>query len=179
MPLDLIMGCMFSGKTSELIRRLNIEATVKKKSTIYVNSSIDVRQTTSHSTHNKTMANKLPFKTSKTNSLTSILHVLIKFKVVGIDEAHFFDDLHEVVTALHKCKIHVIVAGLNGDKNQETFGQLHLLIPRATNITFRKAICMICHQPATYSYALKLSDSQTDVGGDDKYQARCETCFAE
>ena len=176
--LELIIGSMFSGKTSELIRRLNIEHSVKKNSVIYVNSAIDDRTIITHSTHNTTLNDKLPFDSVKTVSLMSKFATLMKYDVVGIDESHFFDDLETVVKQLFSNGKIIIVTGLNGDSMRSTFGQINQLISLATDLSLRKAVCINCHRHnATYSYRTSNVTDKTDVGGSNKYIALCSPCW--
>ena len=54
MSLNLIIGPMFSGKTTELIRQLNKFSSIGQKC-IYINSSLDIRETTNFSSHNPSL----------------------------------------------------------------------------------------------------------------------------
>lgn len=180
--LELIIGSMFSGKTSELIRRLNIEHGVKKKKVVFVNSQIDDRSATAHSTHNQTLTKQLPFDTIKTVSLMTVLSQLVKYDVVGIDESHFFDDLEITVKTLHnRGDTDIMIVGLNGDSERKEFGQIIRLIPIATDLVLRKAVCIECHKHnATYSHRMPCKTTEESgqkvVGGKEKYKAVCFEC---
>ncbi len=143
--LDLIIGPMYSGKTTELIRRLNIYAATMHLRVLYVNAKIDTRSSNEFSTHNPSLLSisvgggsylkaikveKLADLTNfTTHNLASILDV------IGIDEAQFMPDLKEyVMKFVEEYKIKVIVAGLNGDHMRRPFGQVLDLIPLCDNI---------------------------------------------
>ncbi|GAG63614.1 unnamed protein product [marine sediment metagenome] len=103
--LEIIIGPMFSGKSTELLRRLNIYATMKLN-VLYVNSSFDDRATTMWSTHNPTMKSIGNIAATKVQNLSelneeitcvrgeeSLKAHLSSFDVIGIDEAQFFSVL--------------------------------------------------------------------------------------
>ena len=84
---------MFSGKSTELIRRLSRYEAVGI-STLLINSSFDTRTDDGVKTHNNIIKNA-----KKTRNLMSIVNTdeYITNNVIGIDEAQFFPDLKEFV----------------------------------------------------------------------------------
>jgi thymidine kinase len=166
--LEIIMGCMFSGKTTELIRRITT-LTKLDKNILVVNSSVDTRSSRSVvKTHDD-----VTFDCIKTNVLMTLdIH---NVDVIAIDEAQFFKDLDPfIVNALNTNK-HVIVSGLDGDSNQQKFGQLIDLIPRADTVTKLHAVCTDCNDgtPASFSKRCVDDTQQELVGTSDKYKAVC------
>ena len=115
--LEVIIGGMFTGKTTELIRRLLVEAIADRDKVLYVNHSLDTRSDGDFSSHNVLFHNALPeesgVRTLKTHNLRTVLQseILQGVRCIGIDEGQFFPELFDVVIELvevhHK---HVIVA---------------------------------------------------------------------
>lgn len=144
--LIMIIGPMFSGKTtsliSELTRYIDLEVPVA-----YINSSDDTRADY-FSTHNSSLNQVSPkFKTLKAKKLFELDEILLEnFEVLAIDESQFFEDLLGFVKNwLTKGKI-IYVAGLDGDIEQKIFGDLVYLIPYATEVRKLNAVCELCRK---------------------------------
>lgn len=184
--LDIITGPMFSGKTSELLRRLSIESTMGLD-VLYINNSLDNRSCGSYSTHN-------PFyEGAELNTKIDFLScrklgeckVIPQYDVVGIDECQFFDDLKEVVeTLVEKNGMHVIIAGLNGDHKRNKFGQILDLEPFADSYERLTSFCKICsnknpplRSKAQFSKKINYSEEIEDIGGEEKYLPVCRSCY--
>ncbi|MCX7905110.1 MAG: thymidine kinase [Elusimicrobiales bacterium] len=172
--IEVISGSMFSGKTQELIRRLKLAMIAKQKVQIF-NSYLDTRYAKEHIvSHDKIMLKATPVKTAseilkKTESDT---------EVVGIDEAHFFDDsIVSVADKLANSGKRVIIAGLDMDWKGRPFMQMAKLMAIAEYVTKNLAICVICASPAHYSQKISSGDNRIEVGASDKYEARCRKCF--
>lgn len=167
MSLELITGPMYSGKSTELIRRILHLKNIGMRCCV-INHSNDTRvQGNFIQTHD---GKKLPaFKTD------DILLVRVKdYDAVAIDEGQFFSNLKIAVRLMLEKKKHVIVAGLNGDYKQNAFGEIHELISMANDITFKKAVCK-CGVPAAFTKRL---DQTTDlVSVHSKYIAVCRRCY--
>ena len=141
--LKIIIGPMFSGKTSELI---SISRLYKlcNISTCIINYDEDTRYglSTSLSTHDNIMVPCL-----STHSLTPLIKngSFLKNRVILINEAQFFTDLYEVVKELVEQHEKIVyICGLAGDFQRKPFGQILELIPLCDEIVKKKAICMIC-----------------------------------
>ena len=183
--LDIIFGPMFSGKTTELIRRLTIfvEADLK---VLYVNSTLDSRDDV-FSTHNKNITSTLSknIYTIKTHSLTEILDKCTNYDVIGIDESQFFNDLKKgCIELVEKMAKKVIVAGLNGDYRRQSFGQIIDLIPFSDNITKLYPFCKPCRETNTLQCALftkriiqSSDESVIKIGSEDVYLPVCRKCY--
>ena len=177
MSLELVIGCMYSGKSSELIRRVKRLQTIQQTYIIY-NSSIDTRYGNSGIyTHDES---HILAKT--TNTLIPQLQTE-EFKLantVFIDEGQFFPDLYEFVKlAVETFHKNVIVIGLDGDSDRNNFGDIHKLIPLADDITKLKALCSLCKDgtPGIFSKKIINSSQVIDVGSVDKYIAVCRCCY--
>jgi thymidine kinase len=102
-----------------------------------------------------------------------------EFDCIGIDEGQFFPDLVSWCEACANRGKVVIVAALDGDYQRRPFGPVLHLVPLAEDVCKLTAVCMRCHQPASFSQKLVLSaaESVVDIGGAEKYRAVCRTCF--
>jgi thymidine kinase len=170
--LELIMGCMFSGKSTELIRRLKRYRALDK-SILVINSAKDIRSDQQViQTHDKNT-----FECVKTDDLSTL--GIQNHQVIAIDEAQFFTGLREFVErSLAKGK-HIIVAGLDGDFEQKKFGELVDLIPLCDDVLKLHALCMKCADgtPAPFTRRLVDSREQELVGDSLMYIATCRKCL--
>lgn len=173
--IEVICGSMFSGKTEELIRRLNRAKIAKQKIEIY-KPAVDTRyHETSVVSHNDSSIRSTPVQFAD-----DILLLVGDSDVVGIDEAQFFDmELIKVARTLANKGKRVILAGLDMDFKGEPFGPMPGLMGIAEFVTKVHAICMKCGGVASYSYRLTKSDQKVLLGEQDAYEARCRTCFYE
>lgn len=174
MSLELIIGPMFSGKTTELIRRCRRLKAVGKKVLIINHKNDNRNGTHSVSTHDGV---KL---TAKSVDMVTV-HWFDTFKddydVIAIDEGQFFTGLRDVVVSLKKLGKAVIISGLQGDAEMNAWKYVGELVPLADDIIQVKALCVKCHAPAAFTRRLQPSSSQIDVGGKDKYMACCFKCY--
>ncbi len=172
--IEVVCGSMFSGKTQELIRRLRLANIARQKVQVF-NSHLDVRYGKEHLvSHDKSMLPSRAIKVAK-----DILKEIDKdTQVVGIDEAHFFnEDIVSVCQKLANSGKRVIVAGLDQDYRGEPFANMAKLMAVSEFVTKNLAICMVCGNPAHFSQRLTDSSKRIVVGAGDKYEARCRKCF--
>ena len=164
---------MFSGKTEELIRRLNRARIAKLKVEIF-NPKADTRfSETALVSHN---ANSIP--STPVENASSILLLSSDVHVVGVDEAQFFDaELPEVCNILANKGIRVIVAGLDMDFKGRPFGPLPAIMAMAESVTKLHAVCVRCGNPALYSYRLKPDNNRILLGEKESYEPRCRVCY--
>jgi len=171
--IELICGSMFSGKTEELIRRI-IRAQIAQQKTAIFKPQLDDRYSSKDIvSHNNRKIQSLIVKKS-----SEILNKVDNATVVGIDEAQFFDDgIIEVCKELSKKNKRIIIAGLEKDYLGNPFGPMAKLMIEAEYVTKVLAICVVCGNPANFSYRNSPESSQILVGETDKYEARCRKCF--
>lgn len=164
---------MFSGKTEELIRRIN-DVKLSKLGFEMFKPNIDER----YHAHAIVSHNKNSISALAVASPLTILNLGLNTEVIGIDEAQFFDDsLLHVCTTLAGRGIRVIVAGLDMDFQGAPFGPIPALMALAEKVTKLHAICVICQAPASFSYRTSTDESRILLGEKDKYEARCRKCF--
>ncbi|MCS6964730.1 thymidine kinase [Thermoflexus sp.] len=177
--VEVICGCMFSGKTEELIRRLR-RAQIARQQVQVFKPLIDTRYGTERiRSHNGMDIEAIPVSHAR----AILEHLLPGTTVVGIDEAQFFDwEIADVVQELADRGIRVIVAGLDMDFRGEPFGPMPLLMAQAEQVDKLHAICVVCGAPATRTQRLingrpaRYDDPVILVGGSETYEARCRRC---
>lgn len=167
--VEVITGCMFSGKTEELIRRLR-RAMYAHLNVAAFKPVIDDRYHAEDIvSHEGTTLQALPIKDPQ-----QILEQAKDAEVIGIDEAHFFGEgLLDVVQRLARDKKRVILAGLDMDYKGVPFGVMPELLAVAEEIQKFHAICTVCGGPAPRSQRIADSNDQVLVGGKAVYEARC------
>jgi thymidine kinase len=171
--IEVICGSMFSGKTEELIRRLR-RAQIARLSVEIFKPKTDTRfHETAVVSHDSNSIQSTPVNTS-----SAILRLGSRVKVVGIDEAQFFDnELPNVCTILANKGVRVIVAGLDMDYKGNPFGPMPQLMAIAESVTKVHAVCVICGNPALYSYRLAPDDTTLLLGEKESYEPRCRACY--
>jgi thymidine kinase len=173
--IEVVCGCMFSGKTEELIRRINRAKIANLKTEVYKPATDTRYDETAVVSHNSTATSSIPVEAS--------LNILLLHKdaeVVGIDEAQFFDsELIYVCETLAAKGVRVIIAGLDMDYLGKPFGPMPGLMAVAEYVTKVHAICMQCGDLATHSFRKHHSENLVMLGEKDVYEARCRSCFAE
>ncbi len=167
--VEVIAGCMFSGKTEELIRRLN-RARIARQQVVVFKPHIDVRyareEVVSHSADR--------FKAVPVKDAGEILRLVGDAVVVGIDEAQFFEaNLVRVVEELANGGLRVIVAGLDQDYRGVPFEPMPHLLAVSEYITKTLAVCTVCGAPANRSQRLVHRDERVMIGATESYEARC------
>lgn len=177
--IEVISGCMFAGKTEELIRRINV-LSYAKKNIIVFKPKIDNRYSDSEIVSHS--GAKVPcLVVEKAQDILKKIEA--DTEVVAIDEVQFFDkDIVEVCEYLADKGIRVMVAGLDKDFRGESFGVMPELLTRAEFVTKLTAVCAKCGAPATRTQRLVngkpagFEDPIVMVGADESYGPRCRHC---
>jgi thymidine kinase len=173
--IEVISGCMFSGKTEELIRRLNRALIAKQKVEIF-KPVIDKR----YHQQNIVSHNENSIRSTPVNFASDILLLAGDSDVVGIDEAQFFDEaIVEVCNTLANNGKRVIVAGLDMDFEGKPFGSMPYLLAVAEFVTKVHAICAQTGELASFSFRLINNDKQVMLGEQGEYEARSRKAFLE
>jgi thymidine kinase len=171
--LEIIVGNMFSGKSTELIRRINVTKSIDKKCLV-INYIHDNRyDNNSVATHDNNKINCL-----KVNKLSDVN--VENYDAIFIDEGQFFTDLLDAVT--HWVDIldkYVVVSGLDGDAYRKPFGDIIKLIPICDQINKLTAYCNICKDGTLAPFTKKITNDHViiDIGGSDKYLPVCRKCY--
>lgn len=172
--LHIIMGPMFSGKTSRLI---NLYELLKVNNEVLtINHTLDNRYGVNKiSTHDKREIPCYNFK--KLREIYDHDNLLVSSNIIMINEAQFFEDLYEIVIVLiERYKKHVYLCGLDGDYRQRPIGKILDLIPFSNNIEKLNGMCTYCINPSIYSKRISKQEGQIVVGNDN-YVPTCRNCF--
>ena len=171
--IELIIGCMYSGKTTELMRRAKRYETLKKNIMIFTHA-LDTRYVENGiATHNRETMNAVPL-----SHLFSIENSddFKKAEIIFIEEGQFFSDLYDfVVKCADMYKKTVIVSGLDGDYLRKPFQQMVDLIPHAEHVLKLNALCKECGDgtPASFSKRIVNSNDRELIGSEGMYVALC------
>jgi len=187
--LELIIGPMFSGKTTKLVN-IYQQCQYCNISVCAINHSIDNRYDNDLiSTHDYI---KIPcIKTDtlshiwkeepETNGMFKILRdreQLYFSDVILINEGQFFDDLYETVVSMLKQGKCIYVAGLDGDFKKQKFGQILDLIPLCDKVTKLTSLCGICKDGTEAIFSKRLTDEKEQtIVGSSNYIAVCRHCY--
>ncbi len=188
MKLTLILGCMFAGKSSELIRYFRRYSVLGKK-ILVVNHVWNTRHghdSAAVSTHDSSVLEHDSVLTTEKLEDVFAWPDFASFDVVFIEELQFFnftgsDVLRCVVDMVEVHGKIVVASGLDGSAEREPMGDVLKLIPYADEKIFVSALCRRCGDgtPAVFSSRKVVADSVVSVGGADKYEALCRRHFLQ
>lgn len=171
--IEVVCGCMFSGKTEELIRRLR-RAQIAKQKVVIFKPKIDNRYSADRIVSHNTQS----LESIVIDNANDIINLSHDAQVIGVDEGQFFtDDLVRVCEELADNGKRVIVAGLDQDYRGKPFEPIPHLLSIAEYITKTLAICMVCGNPADRTQRITNQMELVVVGAQNVYEARCRKCF--
>ncbi|MEK6580010.1 MAG: thymidine kinase [Bdellovibrionota bacterium] len=175
--IEVVCGSMFSGKTEELLRRIK-RAQISRLKVQVFKPQLDVRFSADHvQSHDSNRVLSIPVLNAR-----EILNCIDDAtRVVGIDEAQFFDDaVVEVAQKLAYRGIRVIIAGLDMDFRAEPFGPMPKLLAIAEQVTKLSAVCMVCGGAASRSQRIMgevgPQAEKIALGANESYEPRCRFC---
>jgi thymidine kinase len=176
--LELIIGPMFSGKSTELIRRIRLLKKINKN-VLVLKPIIDTRyfcdKITSHNF--ESVECKVLNRLSEMSDLE-----ISEYHTIVIDEGQFFPDLKDTITKwLESYDINIIVGGLDGDFQKKPIGQILDLIPISNSCIKLNSLCNKCNDgtEAPFTYRIVCSDDTVLVGGSESYIPVCRKHFCE
>jgi len=169
--IHLILGCMFSGKTSELIRIVQRYKCIDKK-ILLVNYIEDKRYSeNSSNTISQEMVythDKVGYTCVSLDNIDSLLNLTNEYDVFAINEGQFFNNIYSISQELcEKYNKDVIICGLDGDFKRQSFkNNLLDLIPIADTVQILTAYCSICKDetPARFSKRITTETEQKVIG---------------
>lgn len=191
--IELIIGPMYSGKTSRLVE-IYKQCNFCDISVAVINHSIDNRYDDELlSTHDHI---KIPCIKSERlfdiwtdnididiKDLHNVSRIKDKIKifsssVILINEGQFFPDLEDFVKTMLFHNKKVYVCGLDGDFKRKKFGQILDLIPMCDKVTKLTSLCSICKNgtPGIFSKRITSEKEQTVVGSNN-YIPVCRKCY--
>ena len=174
--LELFIGPMFSGKTSELLKIYNRYKVCQMK-ILVINYIEDTRySSTGLYTHDQTF---IPCKfIEKLSDVNKLENEFIESEIILINEGQFFPDIvewvKESIDVYNKC---IYVCGLDSDFARNKFGSLIDLIPYCDKVTKLTAICVNCkNEDAIFTHRLS-TEKQQKIIGSDSYISLCRYCY--
>lgn len=187
--IELIFGPMFSGKSTELHRRIRRHK-IAGRSVLLIKYKDDTRYahicgSNANVTHDH---QTLPAHSAKElmGNMDNIAH---NYDVIGIDEGQFFGDVVAFCDRwANKGKV-VICAALDGTYEREMFNDILKLVPMAESVDKLTSVCAMCSKDA--SFTLRCFDSSKNssrekeeedgpvelIGGAEMYKAACRKCY--
>jgi thymidine kinase len=171
--LEMIIGCMSAGKSSELIRRVE-RARLAYLPTIIFRPDTDTRSKPNHVESRNGLASQAIVVESAKDILKYSSHAV----VIGIDESQFFgEDIIEVVLTLLRQRKKIIASGLDLDYRGKPFGPVPHLIALADRVDKLLAVCRKCGSDFASRTQRTVQSSEQILVGDNEYEARCIDCF--
>ena len=167
--VQIIIGSMFSGKSTELLRRCKTYTAINQN-VLVINHSYDTRCKNEIKTHDN-----VSFTAFKTKKLLDV-EICDDIKIVAIDESQFFDDLYDFVKRHEHKEIVILIAGLDGDSNREMFGQILKCIPLCNSVTKLSAMCNVCKDGTLGSFSKRIDTQNNNkifVGSNRDYLSVC------
>ncbi len=170
--ITFLAGCMFSGKTTELLRRL--AAYPPGSSVVF-----------KHVTDRRYCANAVVSHDGKTWPAVPITaagevlpHVEPGIRMVAVEEAHFFDDrVIEVAQELADRGVNVILTALDCDSWGRPIAIAQRLLDLADEPIIKQTVCARCGGVGCRSQRLTPIIDGNMVGGSESYEPRCEACL--
>lgn len=172
--VELVLGPMYSGKTSELMRRVR-RYTHATKRCLLIKYAHDSRYSDEcMASHDKQLMLAVP-----ATKLSDVSSLVDNYDVIAIDEGQFFPDLVEFSEAAANASKVVIIAALDGDFRRKPFGRVLELIPMAERVDKLTAVCTSCYRDACFTKRTVASTEIELIGGAESYQPVCRTCYRE
>jgi thymidine kinase len=178
--LTLLIGCMFSQKTTELLRRIRRYKSINYK-VLVVNYIGDTRYGNECiASHDKEIE-----KAACVELLKSVDHLVRsgEYNVIAIDEGQFFKDLYEYVTAwADELPVHIVISGLDGTSERTAFGDMLRLIPHAEEVERLSSFCSVCCDGTVATFSKYFGEVPKDengvaIGGAEAYRPVCRKHF--
>jgi thymidine kinase len=177
--LELIIGPMFSGKTSEIIE-------IYKKCK-FCNISVSIINHTTDTRYHETMISshdKIMVPCLQATNLSDIWfgdsqqNELHNSDVILINEGQFFPDLYDIVVDMLEHGKKVYICGLDGDFERKKFGSILDLIPLCDNVKKLKSLCSICRNGTLGIFSMRLTnEKEQTIVGSDNYIPVCRNCY--
>ena len=184
MTLEVIIGPMFSGKTTELIRLVEREVYARRKAAIF-KPSFDTRYSAKQvASHNGLRYQAYSVEATKVgvNKIARLADTE-RLDVIGVDEVNFFPEAIVGVLDSQATRKKVIACGLNLNFKAEPFASTMELAARADRVRYLSAVCVRCGAEATRTQRLiggkpaPKNSPVIAVGGKEMYEPRCRDCY--
>ena len=173
MSINLVVGCMFAGKTSHLIKDYN--NLKKHKNVCVINYYHDTRyDPTLLSTHDN-----VKIECHRLKTLEHIIPTYLSYDVFLINEGQFFTNLYSIVIELcEKYNKDIYIYALDGDFERKPFGDICKLLPVCTSIKKIYANCGNCNSIGNACFTHRTNKSKEQLIIDsDSYIPVCRKCY--
>lgn len=178
MSLQLYMGCMFSGKTTEMFRQVR-KHVCGGDIPLIVRFAGDTRYSRAALASSHDAVQMEAMCTEDPWCDDDVRMAADHADVIGVDEGQFMAHLAEFCAHYASRGKHVVVAALDGTFDQRAWPEVTRLIPLADHVCKLHAVCVVCHGTAAFTRRLDAQNTRVcDIGGADKYIACCRTCHA-
>jgi thymidine kinase len=193
--IQVIIGPMFSGKSTEMMRRIRKHAVAGRvcavvkyvKDTRYSPSieNVDRTERISATSNGGILVthDRVHFEAFATNCLSEFQRenesIFSNLDVIGIDEGQFFPDIVKYAEYWANLGIVVIIAALAGTFQRNPFNDVLNLIPLAETVDKLTSVCYFCKKEASFTLRIGTEQQVELIGGEDKYHAACRTCYFE
>ncbi|EKX33348.1 hypothetical protein GUITHDRAFT_158919 [Guillardia theta CCMP2712] len=170
----MILGPMFAGKSTELMRRMRRHKLANLQC-IIIKYEKDLRHgegLDKLATHDNHRVAAVPC-----SRLYDLFKEASSMDVIGIDEAQFYPDLVAFCEELAEMGKIIILSALDGDFRREPFGAVTSLVPKAESIIKLTAVCKLCHQEASFTRRTTADVALEAIGGEEMYMPTCRKCF--
>jgi len=175
--IECIVGPMFCGKTTELLRRVRLSEIAKLNVGLFKPKKDDRYSVTEAVTHDNARAQSHLIEDAD-DLLKKVQEMPERLRVVAIDEVQFVRGrIVEVCAQLRDEGKRVIAAGLDMDFRRQPFGEIGNLMAIADEVVKLKAVCQDCGENAPFSKRLTKAQEVVKVGGKEDYAAVCEECY--
>lgn len=177
MSVNIIIGPMWSGKTTEVLR-LGRRYEISGKKVLYIKHSIDNRYCENNDSyivsHDQKKHSSISVGSLKEVSPNQLKNV----SVICIDEGHFFEDIvKQTEIWCSRGKI-IIISALNGDFERQPFPNISKLLARADMIKHLTSICTKCGNEAPFTKRITNCSDKVLVGADMDYTVMCRKCYS-
>lgn len=176
MSLEIVLGPMFSGKSSYALSYIRKQKAIQRN-VLAVKPRIDNRYSQDDEivTHNQ---EKVPCVVWDSNVDIAPNRFMLQADCIVIEEAQFFKGLSVFCEYMIQMGKHLVLVGLDGDAHRQPFREILDCIPWANKVTKLSALCRHCRDGTEAPYTCYKENanqpgSQVDVGGAEKYKAVC------
>ena len=172
--LETIVGAMFAGKTSELLKRI-LWAKHQNKKIVVIKPSIDNRYSNEKIITHNDLSHECYSMTDWNTTLKKFIFEKNKVDMLFLDEIQFMnteDTLNNVEKILNK-GIDVVCAGLDQDSRGRPWETSSMLLGLSDKIVKIYGFCNVCGLEATKTYRKKEGGERTQVGAANIYEPRC------
>lgn len=175
--IELVLGPMFSGKSTELMRRAR-RAHFAKRRVIVIKYAGDTRYTDAVvlQTHDAATLAATFSASTLMPLLSEHADTFAAAHMVAIDEGQFLPDLAEFAEKLANAGCVVVIAALDSDFMRRAFKPITDVLPLAERIDKLTAVCLTCGGEAAFNRRTVVSTAVELIGGAESYAAACRGC---